>query len=215
METLSKPDPVVRNGCVFSVNSRDEDRLNKHGSELELHPIFVQGPGAWQERGGKEENWETASIHRRITQDFLDTEDHQQDKSYAEVISNHLYDNHDQNQSGQVMRASINAIIPSSDSAWILIKGWGGMGGKRYFPNPNSLRFNRLTDVRSNIHSPPFSQEFELSHGLKKQGLEIVQANHFLGEWRGGEYSLSLKLANHSRLPFQVKKGQRLGWMSE
>ena len=126
----SKPDPAICNGCIFSVNSRDEDRLNKHGSELELHSLFVQELGARQERGGKAEDWETVSIHRRITQDFEDAEDHQQDKSYTEVISNHLYDNYDQNQSGQVMRASINAIIPSSDSAWVHIKGRCRMGGK-------------------------------------------------------------------------------------
>ena len=57
--TSSKPDPVVRNGCVFSVNSRDEDRLNKHESELELHSLLVQEPGARQEHGGKQEDWET------------------------------------------------------------------------------------------------------------------------------------------------------------
>ena len=50
--TSSKPDPVIRNGCVFSVNSRDEDRLNKHRSELELHSLFVQELGARQEDGG-------------------------------------------------------------------------------------------------------------------------------------------------------------------
>ena len=94
--TSSKPDLVIRNGCVLSINPRD----NKHRSELELHPVFVQEPGARQERGGKEEMWETASIHRRITQDFMDTEDCQQDKSYTEVIPNYIYDNYDQNQSG-------------------------------------------------------------------------------------------------------------------
>ena len=149
--TSSKPDPVVRNGCVFSVNSRDEDILNKHRSELEPHSLFVQEPGARQEQGGKQEDWETVSIHRRITQDFEDAEDQQQDKSYLEVKSNHFYDNHDQKQSGQVMRASNNAVRTSSDSAWVHIKGRCTMGGEGYSPNPNSLRFNRLTDTWSNI----------------------------------------------------------------
>ena len=67
LPTSSKPGPVICNGCVFSVNSRDEDRLNKHGSELELHPLFVQELGARQEDGGNQEDWETVSIHWRIT----------------------------------------------------------------------------------------------------------------------------------------------------
>ena len=158
--TSSKPDTVVRNVCVRSIDPRDD----KHGSELELHPVFVQELGARLEKRGKEEEGETASIHRRITQDFMDTEDCQQDKLDTEVISNYTYDNYNQNQSGQVMRASSNAIIPSSSSAWVHVKERGSLGGREYSPYPETSRFNRLTHVQSNIHSSPSYQEFKLSH---------------------------------------------------
>ena len=209
--TSSKPDTDVRNVCVRSIDSRDD----KHGNELELNPLFVQELGARLENRGQEEEGEAASIHHRITQDFTDTENCQQDKSNTEVISNYTYDNYSQNQSGQVMRASCNAIIPGSGSAWICVKERGGFGGGTGFLNPLTSRFNRLTDIRTNIHSSSSSKEFKLSYGLKMQGIEIIQANHFLGGWRGGKPSLSIKLTNHSNLPFQVKKGQRLGWMAK
>ena len=145
----------------------------------------------------------------------MDIESSKQDKSNTEVLSNYTCDNDNRNQSGQVMRASCNAIIPSLGTTWVHVKGRCRTGGEGGFPNPSTSRFDRLTDVRTNIQLSPSSSNVRLSLGLKKQGIEIIQANHFLGGWREGKPSLSIKLTNHSNLPFQVKKGQRLGWMAE
>ena len=207
----NKPDTDVRNVCVRSIDSRSD----KHGSELEPNPLFVQDSRARPGKQGQGEEGETASIHHRITQDFMDTESCKQDKSNTEVLSNYTCDNDNRNQSEQVMRASCNAIIPRLGTTWVHVKGRCRTGGEGGFPNPSTSRFDRLTDVRTNIQLSPSSSNVRLSLGLKKQGIEIIQANHFLGGWREGKPSLSIKLTNHSNLPFQVKKGQRLGWMAE
>ena len=114
---------AMRGNCRFSRKSVNEERLSKHGSELDPQTLFVQETGAQQKNGGNQADWETVSIHQRITQNFEDVEDKPQAKSHTEVGSNYSYSNCNQSQSGQVMRAANNAYIPALHSIWVHIKG--------------------------------------------------------------------------------------------
>ena len=136
-------------------------------------------------------DWDEISLLRRINTDFEGEPCFNQDKStYGQVKSNLSKPAREQ---GSVLRAGQNKTLRPNRATWLEVKA------PQVRPNGEKKGgfAPRLTDHLTNL-------------GL--QILDVFQ-EPFLECTVGQAHRIHVQIANKSYLPFQVKRGQRLGWL--